>query len=195
MLIALASTTPNGNLSPVAILFPARCLEILPCGVFCCIIRNADTVFLLAPWLIFSYSVNINRDWRLSLRKLRIFAGFLLARGIHSGKWERGTWVKIGGSVQRRLDLRWEDTGLFTTISSEFYLPHQFLGRRMGWHSTNGTRGPSGSVGKSPLFPPGATWILHPAGTLQPIRHIRSSGQCMRRQNNCLGARRLASFI
>lgn len=85
MLVALAPTTPNGSLSPLAILFPARCMEILPRGVFCCIIRNADTVFLLAPWLIFSYSVNINRDWRLSLHKLWIFAGFLLAREFFLG--------------------------------------------------------------------------------------------------------------
>lgn len=54
ILVALASTAQNGSRSPLAILFPARCLEILPHGVFCGIIRNADTDFFVAPWLIFS---------------------------------------------------------------------------------------------------------------------------------------------
>lgn len=54
MPVALASTAQNGSRTPLAILFPARCLEILPRGVFCCIIRNADTDFFVAPWLIFS---------------------------------------------------------------------------------------------------------------------------------------------
>lgn len=147
-------------------------MEILPRGVFCCIIRNADTVFLLAPWLIFSYSVSINRDWRLSLRKLRIFAGFLLARefvlGSGKGAHEWGleavfteSWISAG-----------KTPGFSPGSRQGFIFPTGFLSRRTRWHSTDGTQGPSGGVGKSPLFPPGAIWILHPAGTLQPIPHI-----------------------
>lgn len=133
--------------------------------------------FFLAPWLIFSYSVNINRDWRLNLCKLRVFAGFLLAREfiLGSGKGAHGWGLE---AVSREGWISCGKTPGFSPGSLQsFIFPTSFWAGGRSGTALMEHRVPLGVWGRAPCSPhePHGSCILQEH--CSPSLTSRSSGQ------------------